>query len=431
MNKRVLIVTPNFPPISCPDMHRVRMSLPFFKEFGWEPLILKINPDEQEGIKDLDLCKTVPTDIKTWQAGFIPKSWTSWLKVNNIGLRSFFHLAHLGNQIIESEKPELIFFSTTLFPVMTLARYWYWKYGLPYILDFQDPWLSDYQGVGDAFYQSWKYKASQLNAGILEPWTLKNVSHVISVSSGYVDTLLKRYDWLKPEQFTVLPFGAAEKDFAVLKDKRIQHNHFDPNDGKQHWVYVGRGGEDMGFALRCLFKALARSRQQSPDHTNLLLHFIGTDYAPKERSRKTIEPIAVACGVGDMVLEHSERIPYFEALQCLLDADALIVPGSDDPSYTASKIYPYILAEKPLLAIFHEKSSVVNVLKSTKAGTVVTFETKAEIEKIADAIATNWLKVPLPTPETNWEAFKEYTAKEMTCRLCDIFDRVNFSASGV
>jgi hypothetical protein len=138
--KKVLIVTPNWPPISCPDLHRARMALPYFAEFGWEPLILKINPDEQEGIKDPDLCRTVPEHIKTWQAGCLPLWLTKWTGLRNVGLRSFCHLARLGDRIIQTEKPQVVFFSTTMFPLMTLGRYWQRRHGIPYVLDFQDPW---------------------------------------------------------------------------------------------------------------------------------------------------------------------------------------------------------------------------------------------------------------------------------------------------
>jgi hypothetical protein len=422
--KRVLIVTPNWPPVSCPDIHRVRMALPFFQEFGWEPLILKIDPNEQEGIKDPELCRTVLEQTKTWQAGYISRSVTQWLGLKNIGLRSMFHLAQLGSHIIEAEKPSAVFFSTTLFPLMLLGRYWYTRHHVPYILDFQDPWLSNYSGSNSSLYQSWKYKTSQAIAGILEPLTLRRADHIISVSSGYVEALLNRYVWLKPEQFTVLPFGAAEADFSFLKEQRIAHTQFNPNDGKQHWVYVGRGGDDMAFAVRSLFQALAHARQQNAGNIEQVrLHFIGTDYAPADLARKTIEPIAVAYGVADLVEEYPQRIPYFEALQCLLDADALIVPGSDDPSYTASKIYPYILARKPLLAVFHENSSVVDVLRSTGAGTVVTFKEGDQHNAIAQTIYSQWLQQPtLPQPQTSWQHFTPYTAREMTRKICDIFE---------
>ncbi|NJM63821.1 MAG: hypothetical protein HC849_32625, partial [Oscillatoriales cyanobacterium RU_3_3] len=38
----------------------------------------------------------------------------------------------------------LVFFSTTIFPVMLLGKRWWQKFGVPYVLDFQDPWRSDY-----------------------------------------------------------------------------------------------------------------------------------------------------------------------------------------------------------------------------------------------------------------------------------------------
>jgi hypothetical protein len=429
--KRVLIVTPNWPPISCPDMHRVRMALPFFSEFDWEPLILKINPDEQEGIKDKELTKTVPANIKTWQAGCLPKSWPGGFKLNNVGLRSFFHLAQLGSEIIETTKPNLIFFSTTMFPLMSLGRYWHFKYGLPYVVDFQDPWLSDYHkplGSSKAPGGKLKYRFSQAMAKILEPFTLRQVSHVISVSPEYSKTLLQRYSWLREDQFTVLPFGAAETDFQQLPSLNVQQKIFDPKDGKQHWVYVGRGGSDMALALRALFLAIQSMRSQNPEKWNSIrLHFVGTSYAPGNLAVKTVEPLAQELGIADLVEEHPHRIPYFEALQILRDSDGILLIGSDDPGYTASKLYPCILARKPIFAVFHQHSSVVNILRRCNAGQVVTFNSKDNpVDLLTDMkVQFNWL-LSTPKgyqPETNWSEFQPYTAYEMTHRQCAIFDR--------
>lgn len=100
--------------------------------------------------------------------------------------------------------------------------------------------------------------------------------------------------------------------------------------------------------------------------------------------------------------------------------------GSDDPDYTASKLYPCILARKPVLAIFHQQSSVVNILQSCQAGKSVTFTSQNKpadlLPKIVDQL--NWL-LSIPKgyePETNWSAFQAYTAREMTQRQCSIFD---------
>ena len=47
-----------------------------------------------------------------------------------------------------------------------------------------------------------------------------------------------------------------------------------------------------------------------------------------------------------------ERVAHLDALQIALDSDAVVVIGSDASHYTASKVFPYILSEKPGWAAF-------------------------------------------------------------------------------
>jgi hypothetical protein len=428
MTHRVLIVSPHFPPINAADHQRIRMSLPYFSEFGWEPHILTVEPDCVEAVSDRFLARTLNADLKITRTRALPLSYTRKVGLGSLGLRCLPYFKQAGDRLLSQEKFDLVYFSTTAFPVMALGKIWCDRLSVPYILDFQDPWLSDYQyPPGSLPPGGWlKYGFSQAIARVLEPMALRGASHAIAVSPEYPKILLSRYSWLQEDQFTVLPFGAAQADFDFLTSLKIKQNIFDPADGKEHWVYVGRGGYDMAFAARSLFQALATAKKQEiVNFSNLRLHFIGTDYAPPHLAQKTIEPLASEFGLAEIVTEHPARISYFEALQCLMDAHALIVLGSDDSGYTASKIYPYILAQKPLLAIFHEKSSVVAVLKATKAGTLVTFKEGDEIGTIARAVEAQWLRQYPPTlPATDWAAFTPYSAREMTRQQCDIFNTV-------
>jgi len=140
---------------------------------------------------------------------------------------------------------------------------------------------------------------------------------------------------------------------------------------------------------------------------------------------KTIEPLAHQHGVAPFVTESPERLPYFEALQLLVDADFLVVPGSDDAQYTASKIYPYILARKPLVALFRETSSVCDVLRRTAAGTLVplTSDRLADRSVCFAALVDMASRLPFE-PATNWNEFKPYLAAEMTRQQCELFDDV-------
>lgn len=424
---KVLVVTPSFPPTNGADMHRIRTSLPYFRQFGYEPLLLTLDPASTTAWQDQNLNATVPDGARVWRASGLPERFTGAIGLRNAALRSMPQLLLLGNQIIEEHGVSLVYFSTTAFPVMTLGRYWLARYRVPYLLDFQDPWYNQYYarpGAPAPPGGRLKYGVAHRVASVLEPFTLRRATHVISVSPAYPVALRQRYSWMQSDQFTVLPFGAPEHDFDVLDNLDIKQDVFDAADGNEHWVYIGRAGADMAFSLRAFFTALSRARAEQPARfERLRLHFVGTDYAIGDRAQKTVEPVAQACGVPDIVHERPHRIPYFEALQCLREADALIVPGSDDPGYTASKIYPYILARKPLLAVFHEQSSVVDVLTSTRAGTVVTFRNGDAVELIAQRIRESWFSTPKPpVPDTDWSAFKPYTAREMTRKQCAVFD---------
>ena len=429
--RRVLIVSPHFPPINAADHQRVRMSLPYLEQFGWEAHVLAVRPDYIEGVEDPFLGKTIPSHIPITYTKTLPVQQTRKLGLGSLGLRSLPYLLKAGNSLLQQHKFDLVFFSNTIFISMALGPVWRQRFGLPYVLDFQDPWLSDYykqSGTATPPGGQFKYKFSQFQAKLLEPKTVAQANHIISVSPAYPSVLQQRYSALSPDRFTVLPFGAPEADFALLPSLQIQQRIFDPTDGKRHWVYVGRGGADMTLALRSLFLAIQTERRQNPETWQAIqLHFVGTSYAPKERAVKTVEPIAHEFGVADLVTEHQQRIPYFEALQILTDSDAIVLIGSNDPSYTASKLYPCILARKPILAVFHQQSSVVDILDHCQAGQAVTFISTSQPQDLLAKIRNQlqWL-CSLPKtfqPDTNWERFHPYTARSMSRQQCHIFDQ--------
>ena len=436
---RVLIVSPHFPPINAPDHQRVRMSLPYFEEFGWEPHILTVRPDCVEGVHDPLLEQTVPSHIPVIRTGALPVAHTKRIGLGTLSLRCFPHLLRAGNSYLVKQKFDLVYFSTTAFTVMALGPMWRSRFGIPYVLDFQDPWLSDYHKHSETSKPpggKLKYGFAQIMAQKLEPDAMRHVSHAISVSPEYPKTLLQRYSWLREDQFTVLPFGAAEKDFEQLPSLNVQQTIFDPNDGKRHWVYVGRGGGDMALALRALFLAIQSNRNREPERwQSIKLHFVGTSYAPGKLAVKTVEPIAQELGIADLVEEYPHRVAYFEALQILVDSDAILVIGSDDPSYTASKLYPCILARKPIFAIFHQQSSVVEILRRCHGGRVATFDSKDKpVDLLKDInLQLNWL-LSAPKEYKNeiiWSEFQPYTAREMTRQQCAIFERcLNLNKGG-
>ena len=233
--------------------------------------------------------------------------------------------------------------------------------------------------------------------------------------------LFKNYAWLQGIKATSVAFGVEPQDFEYVRRHPRRNPLFTPKDGLIHMSYVGRGGPDMIAALRALFTAVQSGREKVPElYKALRIHFVGTTYAPNAEGKYQVLPVARECGVEDMIQENPQRVQHLDAIQILLDSDALLVLGSESPHYTASKLFPYILAAKPLLAVFHEESSAVKLLEETRAGKAITFsaarpplsvvgEIEAALHKLLDAPAG----VP---PTTDWKKLEPFTARAVTAR---------------
>ena len=406
-------------------MQRIRMSLPYFREYNWAAEVVYVNPKYIDISTDPLLNESVPEYIKTYPVKAFSKKWTSKLGLGSIALRSLFFYKKKVNDLLRENRFDLIYFSTTQFPICTLGAYWNQKFGVPYIIDMQDPWHSEYYMSKPKNERPPKYWFSYRLNKYLEPFAMTKVDGLISVSDAYIQTLKERYPELKDKPTSTITFGAFRKDSEIVKKQLSELKlAFQKDNGKLNLVYIGRGGKDMHKALALLFNAFRKGIKEAPDLFNLFrMHFIGTSYAAKGQGKPSIAPLAEEFGLEAVVTEQTDRVPFYQGLASLQHADGLIVPGSDDPAYTASKLYPYILVEKPILGLFHKESSAVKIIEECNAGDMITFGVP---EKIVYNKVKDFLKsvVEEKKPHTNWSAFEPYTAKEMTRRQCELFEEV-------
>ncbi|MCG6887712.1 MAG: glycosyltransferase [Proteobacteria bacterium] len=419
--RNLLVVAPHFPPTNAADMHRVRLSLPWFEKFGWQPRVLTIDPTMLDIDQEPLFEQLLPGSLTAHRTNAFPIRLGRLAGLGDPGIRAWPWLLAEGSRMIRQFNIDLVYFSTTVFSSMTLGPVWKRRHGTPFVLDMQDPWVSDYPVRRPGL----KHRLMEALHRFGEPRTLRAADGLLAVSGDYIDTLHRRYPGLKNKPSLVLPFGGDPADFALLEERPVKQNVFLPGDGKLHGVYVGRGGRDMGPSLRILFGGLRLGLEREPERfSRIRLHFIGTDYATDERVQHTVLPVASAMGVANRVTESPHRVPYFTALQLLRDADFLVVPGSDDPQYTASKIFPYILVQRPMLAIFHRQSSVVQILHDTTSwATVQTFDVHTPEPEALEACYRNWQTV-LQQDNGKVSGFEPWSAEIMARRQCELFDRV-------
>ena len=99
--RRVLIISPYFPPSNAADMQRTRMSLPYFKQYGWEAEVVAVEPGYSDLQKDDLLTQYIPSDVKIHYVKAFDKKWTSKIGLGSLALRSLWFYKQKVNKILK------------------------------------------------------------------------------------------------------------------------------------------------------------------------------------------------------------------------------------------------------------------------------------------------------------------------------------------
>lgn len=391
---KVLVVSPHFPPVNTPDMHRVRMLLPFLAANGWSAEVLAVSPAQVAAPLDPWLVEGLPPEVPVHRVNAMGLAWARVPGLGTLGYRALLPLARAGDRLLGAGGFDMVYFSTTVFEIHALGPRWKRRFGVPFVIDYQDPWVNDYYREHPEVMPPGGRVKHALASGmhrLMEPAALRHSAGITSVSPAYPQQLARRYAWFDEAACLVQPFPGSARDFERLTDEPAGTPPVDFADGRIHWLYAGRGGTDMAKALRAFFIALAGFAPEDLKR-RLAIHFVGTSYAPAEKAIPSIAPLAKELGVAELVREYPARISYSQTLALLRRTDALIVPGSDDPGYTASKIYPYLLAARPLLAVFHERSSVTRLMGDAGGGLCVSFNDGDDDRSLAGRIGEAWFR---------------------------------------
>lgn len=409
-------------------MHRVRMSLAYYAEFGWEARVLAVTPERTEAYKDTSLLETLPPGLEVYRVGALSPALTRKIGLGSIALRSLPTLFRKGNEIIRNWKPDLVFISTTQFPSMILGAWWKKKFGLPYVLDFQDPWHHDHYLKLPPDQRPPKFWFSYRLNQFLEPKALRQADGLMAVNQAYLDTLQERYFIRRSIPMRVIPFGASPADLST-KFQHLLPDFFQPSaSGILRWVYTGVVNQEMIPVIRLYLMAFARLRQSgAPGSERVRFYFIGTSYGSGNYRKFKLDLITKETGLTDSVTEIPERIPFLAALQIQKQADLLLLPGTTDRNYIASKLAPYLLSGSPILSVFHSGSEAGPKLKEQPRVVALTFDQPETLETLIAQLADRMREMlsdsdrlremPIRNPEL-------YDARMLTGQQVELFNSV-------
>jgi hypothetical protein len=387
------MVSPHFPPDTSAGTHRVRLLAPHLAAYGWEPTVVTVEPSGYEGRLDPELAALVPDSLRVVRAPALDVERTRRLGLGDLGLRSLIGLGHACRTLLRAEKFDALFI--TIYPTYPalLGPLLKRRHRVPFLLDYQDPWVGAWGrdvGGGPGGTPDLKSRLTRACAQRMEPMVVRAADAITAVSARTYEDVLRRVPGARPKACAAIPIGFDPGDLTRLRATPRENRWFAADDGFVHVCYVGTLLPTGIEVLRATLAGLALLRDRNPAaYSRLRLHFLGTSNQRDTAAPARVRSIAAEMGVASAVGEEPARLDYLDALNVQVQADALLLIGSMEPHYTASKVFPALLSGRPVLAVYHAASSVVQILANRRATDVLTFD-REDPASLVPRIAAAW-----------------------------------------
>lgn len=417
--KRVLIVSPYFLPCNLAGVHRPRLLAQGLPEFGWEPIVLMVDPRYYGNLAEPDLSLLIPENLRIERVEAVRGGVSARFGVSDLSLRAYRPMKRRMDELLSTKEVDLVFVS--LLPGYTglLGGWAKQNFGVPFVLDYQDPWVSDWGAAQPRFS---KAGIAHRLATILEPRFAPLADAITAVSNGTLDGLRKR-GLLGPNTPTAeVPIGSDPRDQEIAR--KFGRSHIERKPGTFNVAYLGTVPDKKLPAVRAVFLALRDSELK----TKVELYFGGTSGTVAGSDSIGLRALAEECGVSACVRIEPQRFPYLDALRTMQEADALLMLGSTEKHYTASKLFPYWLAERPIMGLAHEKSTVREISRELGGVRLSKYSSESDLDQAASDFLRGLSNLGAGqagvVPPRNPDAFHPYGARGIARTYAEIFDNL-------
>lgn len=423
--KTVVLVAAHFVPSNLTAVHRSRLWTYHLPTYGWNPTVLTTHWDYYEEPIVPDLFDLLPDDLTVVRTKAFPTG--PFRVVGDIGLRGFYWHYQALCKLAEQGRMDFLHITIPSFYSALLGRLIHRRYGIPYGIDYIDPWVHDFP-TPDVRFGRLKAWASTELAKRLEPWAVANAALITGITPPYYEGVLERNPHLRHQAVTAaMPYGGDVRDHqAVENTSRSIFLWDNASDDTFRFLYAGAMLPKAYAVLDVFFQALVLIRDRAPElFQKMVFYFVGSGSLPDDPEGHNVLPRAREYGLDNVVHEHPHRISYLDVLNHLDAADGALVIGSTERHYSPSKTYQAVLSKTPIWAMLHEESSATDVVRSSNTGDVVSFPDGSlpQPSDVADALETFVRSTDYDPDQVRWQLFDQYSAKETTRILADAFDR--------
>ncbi|MFN4341492.1 MAG: glycosyltransferase [Azonexus sp.] len=375
--KRLLMIAYHFPPLAgSSGIQRTLRFVQHLPDFGWEPLVLTADPMAYETTSD-DLLAEIPEGtvvsrslaLDTARHLSIGGRYFSWMAQPDRWMSWKYSAVREGLKMIQQYRPDAIWSTYPIATAHLIGAELCQKTNIPWIADFRDPMAQDGYPADPRTWRSFKR---------VEEQTVKLAKRCLFTTPGAARMYRDRYPQ-QADRMAVLENGYDEASFSggETREKTIKPL----NPGCLTVLHSGIVYPEERDP-RALFVALARLRDQ---------HIIKKgDIKIRFRAavhEELLHSFAAQYDVSDFV-EVCGPLPYREALAEMLQADALLIlQASSCNEQIPAKIYEYLRARRPIMALTDPQGDTASVLRNAAVPWICPLD---DAEQIAASFGT-WI----------------------------------------
>lgn len=436
--KRVLIITYYWPPAGGVAVQRWVKMARYLRQFGWEPVIYTAENGEMPVI-DESLAATLPAGLEVikrpiwepyswykrflglskeekinaaflqekkktgllqhlaiWVRGnlFIPDARRFWIKPSVRFLTDYVK-SHPVDAIISTGPPHSMHLIA-----MGLKE----RTGIPWIADFRDPWTRI-----DYYHELHLTSFADKRHHQLEKQVATNADALVTVSMQWAND----FNLLNNGNSTVITNGYDEDDFPAV--------HPDPEKGfVLHHVGMinkARNPEALWLAISNLCKTLPGFSD------DLRIVFTGkNDYSVHEFLEKY--------GLTGYA-ENRGQVTHAEAINAMCSATILLLLINDAQDILGripAKLFEYIAAKRPILAIGDPKGDAATILEETGAGILIDLK---DVDGLQSTIASWYADYKSGKLSVKSGGIEKYARKSVTEQYARLLDSLHRKAARI
>lgn len=380
-NKRLLMIAYHFPPVRVSSgIQRTLKFCAYLREFGWEPLVLTVSPNAYE-ITSPDQLGEIPPGVVVERAFGLDTSrhlairgkYLHWMAQPDRWVSWWPAAVWTGMKMIRKYQPQAIM---STFPIATAHRIGLSlqkRSGLPWIADFRDS-MTEPGYPRDPL--TWRVHRR------LEEEAVRHCAKAVFTTVPTRDMYAERYPEISADRWAVIENGFDEENFRDA-ESGLSQAPLGP-DGQLTLVHSGvlYPKERDPRPFFAAISQLKNAGKIDGKSLRIVLRATGSDGLYK--------PMLEELGIDDIV--HLEPVvPYREALQEMLRADALLLfQGSVCNHQVPAKIYEYYRAGKPILALADPAGISAQMLRDVGVQDIADIADQSAIattlEKLLDAM---------------------------------------------